>query len=206
VQFGTCPFWCCASFSKHRHGAHVRNRVQDEISTGGFSVGTLSTLTSLFVLLHAKEQYGWTPESTGMSEAEASLAAATFGKFDSNEDNRLEFSEFRSLCNAADFSLSDEESKRAVQLLDKRGSGYIEFDEFAAWWKVRHCGLLSFAWLCQVTHEIKILSTSHCPSKNPGTTIQIRAGSSGGPSRQSHEGSRVGSCSVKAVVTKQLQY
>ena len=39
---------------------------------------------------------------------------------------RLEFSEFKALCNAADFQLSDEESKKAVQLLDKRSSGYVE--------------------------------------------------------------------------------
>lgn len=47
-------------------------------------------------------------------------------QFDANEDNRLEFSEFKQLCNAADFNLSDEESKKAIELLDKRGSGYVE--------------------------------------------------------------------------------
>ena len=55
-------------------------------------------------------------------------------QFDSNEDNKLEWSEFRALCNSADFSLSDEESKKAVEMLDKRQSGYVEFDEFASWW------------------------------------------------------------------------
>jgi Ca2+-binding EF-hand superfamily protein len=30
--------------------------------------------------------------------------------------------------------VSDEEAKAAVKILDKRGSGYIEFDEFVAWW------------------------------------------------------------------------
>jgi Ca2+-binding EF-hand superfamily protein len=62
-----------------------------------------------------------------------SLSRATV-QFDANEDNRLEWSEFRALCNAADFALSDEESKKAVELLDKRKSGYVEFDEFASWW------------------------------------------------------------------------
>lgn len=47
-------------------------------------------------------------------------------QFDANEDNRLEFSEFKQLCNAADFNLSDEESKKAIELLDKRGTGYVE--------------------------------------------------------------------------------
>lgn len=47
---------------------------------GSFSVGTLSSLTSLFVLQHAKEKYGWTPSSAGISESKAAAAAATFGK------------------------------------------------------------------------------------------------------------------------------
>lgn len=46
---------------------------------------------------------------------------------------RLEFSEFRRLCSQADFDVNEEEAKEAVKMLDKRGSGYVEFDEFVAW-------------------------------------------------------------------------
>ena len=31
-------------------------------------------------------------------------------------------------------NLDDSEIRAAVKLLDKRGSGYIEFDEFVSWW------------------------------------------------------------------------
>ena len=31
-------------------------------------------------------------------------------------------------------NLDDTEIRAAVKLLDKRGSGYIEFDEFVSWW------------------------------------------------------------------------
>ena len=40
-------------------------------------------------------------------------------------------SEFKRLCDAADFDLTDAEVKKAVEMLDKRASGYVEFDEFA---------------------------------------------------------------------------
>ena len=43
-------------------------------------------------------------------------------------------------------SLNEDELTAAMKLLDKRGSGYIEFDEFVDWWvnKVRICPLLTF--------------------------------------------------------------
>lgn len=43
-------------------------------------------------------------------------------------------SEFKRLCDEADFGLTNEEVKAAISLLDKRGSGYVEFDEFVGWW------------------------------------------------------------------------
>jgi hypothetical protein len=55
--------------------------MQDEISSDkGLKTGSLSTLTSLFVLQHAREKFGWTPEKAGLSEAQAAQAASTFGK------------------------------------------------------------------------------------------------------------------------------
>lgn len=60
--------------------------------------------------------------------------AGLFAKFDANDDGRLEMSEFKRLCDTADFGLTNEEVKAAISLLDKRGSGYVEFDEFVGWW------------------------------------------------------------------------
>ena len=61
-------------------------------------------------------------------------AAATFSKFDQNEDNRLEVADFQALCATAQFELTEDEIQSAVRMLDTRGSGFIEFDEFAVWW------------------------------------------------------------------------
>lgn len=36
-------------------------------------------------------------------------------------------------------SLSEDELTAAMKLLDKRGSGYIEFDEFVDWWVNKVC-------------------------------------------------------------------
>ena len=33
-----------------------------------------------------------------------------------------------------DIKLDDNELTAAMKLLDKRGSGYVEFDEFVDWW------------------------------------------------------------------------
>ena len=33
-----------------------------------------------------------------------------------------------------DINLDDNELTAAMKLLDKRGSGYVEFDEFVDWW------------------------------------------------------------------------
>ena len=55
--------------------------LQDEIaSENGLKVGTLSSLTAIFVLQHAQEKYSWTPEQAGISQGQAAEAAAAFGK------------------------------------------------------------------------------------------------------------------------------
>lgn len=38
-----------------------------------------------------------------------------------------------------DISLDEAELTAAMKLLDKRGSGYIEFDEFVDWWVNQVC-------------------------------------------------------------------
>ena len=62
------------------------------MADGPVELGTLDTLTSFFVLQNAEKQYGWTPEKAGLTQDQANDAAATFSKFDNNDDFRLEMS------------------------------------------------------------------------------------------------------------------
>lgn len=96
---------------------------------------TLDRLNAMFILNNAEEKYNFrATDKFGVSSDEAGLIATQFAKYDANDDYRLEFSEFKRLCDDSNFDLSEEEIKVAMDLLDKRGSGYIEFDEFADWW------------------------------------------------------------------------
>jgi hypothetical protein len=108
--------------------------MQDDYQNEPIDMGTLGNLTSYFVMQHAEKTYDWTPEKAGISTDQAIEAAAIFARFDGNDDYRLEMSEFKKLCDAAQFTLTDGEVMKAMELLDKRTTGYIEFDEFASWW------------------------------------------------------------------------
>lgn len=67
---------------------------------------------------------------------------------------RAEMSEFKRLCDAADFDLTDAEVKKAVEMLDKRASGYIEFDEFAVRGPAhRHVVIAASRQCCSQRHE-----------------------------------------------------
>jgi calmodulin len=100
-----------------------------------FSEGTLGQLSAYFVMQNAEKSLGWKADDVkGLTSDEIATAARLFAKYDANDDNKLEMSEFKKLCDAADFTLSDEEVKAAISLVDKRGSGFVEFDEFVAWW------------------------------------------------------------------------
>lgn len=48
-----------------------------------------------------------------------------------------------------DISLNENELTAAMKLLDKRGSGYIEFDEFVDWWVNKVCTWLLPANMCE---------------------------------------------------------
>lgn len=41
-------------------------------------------------------------------------------------------------------NLNESELTAAMKLLDKRGSGYVEFDEFVDWWVNKVCLLLCY--------------------------------------------------------------
>ncbi len=52
-------------------------------------------------------------------------------EFDSNDDGRLELSEFRRLCDLVGRSLSDDEIREAIKLLGSRDSTHLYFNDFA---------------------------------------------------------------------------
>eukprot|EP00892_Ulva_mutabilis_P005297 jgi/Ulvmu1/3139/UM015_0179.1 len=117
----------------------VRRVVKEEMGDADMSKGTLANLNAYFVLQKAEKDYNFKVEDVeGLTQEDAMAAAGLFAKFDANDDGRLEMSEFKRLCDTANFGLTSEEVKAAISLLDKRGSGYVEFDEFVSWWSGVH--------------------------------------------------------------------
>eukprot|EP00892_Ulva_mutabilis_P011984 jgi/Ulvmu1/9158/UM005_0256.1 len=94
---------------------------------------TMERLGVYFVLNRAREQ-GFEPEKFGMSETEAVTIARMFTKYDTNDDGRIDQRELEQLCRDAGRDMSPEEVKAALQAIDENGNGYIEFNEFAAFW------------------------------------------------------------------------
>lgn len=95
---------------------------------------TLQNLSAYLTLSHARATYGFDPEQYGLSEREAGDVAYVFSIYDLNDDYRLELSELRKLCADLGKDLNDEELREGMRLLDLSGSGYVEFNEFVAWW------------------------------------------------------------------------
>jgi hypothetical protein len=109
--------------------------VQKEMEDAEFTAGTLEQLSAYFVLSNAEKEHGWkVSDVPGLSQEEATNAAGVFAKYDANDDYKLERNEFKKLCDDADFTLTDEEVKAGMAMLDKNGNGFVEFDEFATWW------------------------------------------------------------------------
>lgn len=100
-----------------------------------FTDGTLQQLSAYFVLTNAEKDGKWNVSDVpGLGQSEAMKAAGVFAKYDANEDYKLEINEFKKLVDDADFILSEAEVKAGMEMMDKNANGYIEFDEFAAWW------------------------------------------------------------------------
>ncbi|KXZ48789.1 hypothetical protein GPECTOR_25g373 [Gonium pectorale] len=95
---------------------------------------TLQNLSAYLTLANAKERLGFEPSSYGLSEAEAGEIAYVFSTYDLNDDYRLELSEVKRLCSELGKELNDEEAREAVRILDTSKNGYVELDEFVAWW------------------------------------------------------------------------
>lgn len=55
-------------------------------------------------------------------------------RYDTNGDGKIDSSELRSLCGDAGKSLTEEETKAALQAIDENNNGVIEFNEFVAFW------------------------------------------------------------------------
>eukprot|EP01026_Neomeris_dumetosa_P076036 TRINITY_DN811_c0_g1_i7.p1 TRINITY_DN811_c0_g1~~TRINITY_DN811_c0_g1_i7.p1 ORF type:complete len:401 (-),score=83.09 TRINITY_DN811_c0_g1_i7:339-1541(-) len=100
--------------------------------TGTFS--TLENLSAYLTLIKAKENLGFKSEDYQVTDEQAGEIALVFAKYDTNEDYRLELSELKSLVQDLGKELSNEELEAAIEILDKRKSGFIEFDEFVSWW------------------------------------------------------------------------
>ena len=57
-----------------------------------------------------------------------------FSHFDTNQNKRIETSEFRNLLVALGGEVSDAEVEAGVEALDTNRNGTIEFGEFLVWW------------------------------------------------------------------------
>ncbi|DBB06897.1 TPA: hypothetical protein ACH3X3_009554 [Trebouxia sp. C0006] len=114
--------------------ASALNQISSLLKKEKAEASTLRNLSALLTLSKAKETYGFKPEKYGLSDKDAAEIAAIFSKYDLNDDMRLEELELRRLASQQDIKLDDNELTAAMKLLDKRGSGYVEFDEFVDWW------------------------------------------------------------------------
>ena len=81
-----------------------------------------------------------------LSEDELAEITEIFSHFDSNQNNRIETSEFRNLLLAlgqvqsqpdVNEELIDGEVEAGIEALDANRNGTIEFNEFIAWWADR---------------------------------------------------------------------
>ena len=53
---------------------------------------------------------------------------------DANHDGRIDFAEFRSLLEALEADMSEQDARIGFEAIDFDGDGAIEVDEFLAWW------------------------------------------------------------------------
>lgn len=95
---------------------------------------TLQNLSAYLTLSKARADYGFNPADFGLSDKEAGDVAYVFTTYDTNDDNKLELSELKNLCNQLGKELTEPELKEALRILDTSKNGYVEFNEFVAWW------------------------------------------------------------------------
>lgn len=114
--------------------ASALNQISGLLKKEKAEASTLRNLSAYLTLSKARDAYGFEPQKYGLSDKDAAEIAAIFSKYDVNDDMRLEELELRRLATQQNVSLNEDELTAAMKLLDKRGSGYVEFDEFVDWW------------------------------------------------------------------------
>ncbi|ORX77252.1 EF-hand [Anaeromyces robustus] len=63
------------------------------------------------------------------------ISKIMFNKYDKDHSGSITLEEFKSMSYDLGYYLSDAEYDIAVKTLDKTGSGSINYDDFAKWWK-----------------------------------------------------------------------
>ncbi|CAF1246521.1 unnamed protein product [Adineta steineri] len=63
------------------------------------------------------------------------ISEVMFNKYDTDKNGSISRDELRSLCYDLGYYLSDDELTWAWTVMDKDGSGMIDYNEFAEWWK-----------------------------------------------------------------------
>ena len=61
----------------------------------------------------------------------------TFDYFDSDNNGRIDLSEFTRILEALQSDMTPEESRIGFQVVDSDGDGLIDFNEFKDWWASR---------------------------------------------------------------------
>jgi len=104
----------------------------DEASS---KLSSLERLSAYLTLQKAERDYGFDSSKHNITNAQALMLAANFARFDVNDDGALELSEVQKMFDSVgEGDMTTEEMQAAIDLLDRRGSGLVEFDEFVAWY------------------------------------------------------------------------
>jgi Ca2+-binding EF-hand superfamily protein len=87
-----------------------------------------------YVYHSSKEAYAALANVRDSSLNEQEIAAK-FQSFDRDASGSLDTAELAKLCQSLGSPLSHNELESALFILDKDGSGVIEYSEFLVWWK-----------------------------------------------------------------------
>ena len=61
----------------------------------------------------------------------------TFDHFDSDNNGKIDFQEFKKLLDALDSGMNHQEMEVGFDVIDNDNNGYIDFEEFIEWWGER---------------------------------------------------------------------
>jgi len=104
-------------------------------TTKDASIDLLSDLGAFLTLQRAESSYGFNATDFGITDEEAASIAVIFGKYDINDDGVLSEDEFRRLCDQYAPELKTAgEVKAALEKIDTKKDGSIQFTEFVRFW------------------------------------------------------------------------